>query len=597
MPARAAAGARTPEVQTNGVVRLLTAPFRWLRAHVRAKIVSGALAFGLAVCALFGRAGVAHDRQIAQLSLPTTAPATGSEYIVQKGLYLTAPIVIDGNTVFRVAAPIGSNATQLPIGERVTLVQTALGELVAESGTGADAATIFDPRTLRIHARSVGDAVVLEAVDAKHTDPLPIVTVTANDARANAVSVGALGGEWQAILQSAVIGALVRRQPAVERRSLESVLRVAGVLVAVSIGAYVFLRSLWAPMAELEAQITQTAATGWADASEGESAGGQRRRAFAVRLRSLKPAQRLGLYGAVAETTLWAVALAWLVAATWSLSLFAQTTPLSQTIAHDAISIAAIGVFAVLLTRALDALIVRSAGAWRIRRVANSDDRARALLRIPTISRAIGGAKNFAIVFIAVLSVLGQIGVPIGSVITIGGLTAIALSLAAQNFVRDFLNGFLVLLEDQYVVGDYVTINTFSGSVEQLTLRMVQIRDASGNVVTIPHSSVTNVVNQSRNWSRIDFRIPIDPNADVIRAMQIIREQITDLRSESDWTYGVDDPIEWIGIDAVSRDWAILRASVRTAPLAQFALRRQLNERVLAAFSVGGIALGAQLPV
>ncbi len=564
------------------------------------RLVGSTLAGVLLVCAVLAvapRPGVTHERRLAQLSLPTTAPASGGDFIVQKGLYLTAPIVVDGSPIFRIAAPIGSSATQLPIGARVTLVQTAIGELLAEAGTGPNAGTIFDPRTVRIHARSDGDAVVLEAVDAKHTDPLPIVTVTANDARANSVSVAALGGEWQAILQSAVVQALVRRQPAVERRSLQSVIRVAGVMIAVSIGVYFFLRSLWRQMAVLEAQISQTLTNTGPQAPEDASAGSQRRRSFAVQLKNLKPAQRLGFYGAVAETTLWAIALAWLTAATWSLSLFAETTPLSQTIAHDAFSVAATGIFAILLTRALDALIVRSAGAWRMRRVANSDDRARSLLRIPTIARAVGGAKNFAIVFIALLSVLGQIGVPIGSVITIGGLTAIALSLAAQNFVRDFLNGFLVLLEDQYVVGDYVTINAFSGIVEQLTLRMVQIRDASGDVVTIPHSSVTNVVNQSRNWSRIDFRIPVDPGADIAKAMRIIREQIMDLRSDSDWLYGTEDPIEWIGVDAVSRDWAILRASVRTAPLQQFALRRQINERVLAAFSAGGIALGAQLPL
>ena len=72
--------------------------------------------------------------------------------------------------------------------------------------------------------------------------------------------------------------------------------------------------------------------------------------------------------------------------------------------------------------------------------------------------------------------------------------------LASQNLIRDFVSGFLVLLEDQFVVGDYVTINGASGIVERLTLRMVQIRDSGGALITISHSAATMVQNHSRNW-------------------------------------------------------------------------------------------------
>ena len=89
--------------------------------------------------------------------------------------------------------------------------------------------------------------------------------------------------------------------------------------------------------------------------------------------------------------------------------------------------------------------------------------------------------------------------------------------------MRDFVNGFLVLLEDQYVVGDYISIAPYSGFVEELSLRMVQIRDSGGDLVTIPHGSVTTVVNKSRNWSRIDFRVPVDPEADIPKAMQLVQ--------------------------------------------------------------------------
>ena len=162
--------------------------------------------------------------------------------------------------------------------------------------------------------------------------------------------------------------------------------------------------------------------------------------------------------------------------------------------------------------------------------------------------------------------------------------------------MRDFLNGFLVLFEDQYVVGDYVTINAFSGSVERLTLRMVQIRDAAGDLITVPHSSVVNVVNQSRNWSRVDYRVPVDAAADIAQAIAIVAAQIAALAAEGDWMHGISEPVEWIGIDSLSRDAVIVRASIKTAPLRQFELRRQINDRVRVAFVRAGIGLGAPLP-
>jgi small conductance mechanosensitive channel len=103
-------------------------------------------------------------------------------------------------------------------------------------------------------------------------------------------------------------------------------------------------------------------------------------------------------------------------------------------------------------------------------------------------------------------------------------------------------------------------------------------------------------VNQSRNWSRVDFSVPVDPAADVTKALELVRGAIETLAHEDAWRESVLDPVEWIGIDAMSRDWIIVRASVRTAPLRQFELRRQINARVHAALGDAGIGLGAQIP-
>ncbi len=477
-------------------------------------------------------------------------------------------------------------------------MQTALAQLVAmtESGRSTD----YDPQTLRVHVKHSGDLDSLEAVDAKHPDPLPIVTVTSVDANYNALSIDSLATEWQTVLQSALIRSLERRQPAVERRSLGLVARVAAACAAASV--FVWLLASYLGRLRDAAETEAAARERDAKSQQAEVAPGSedlpraRRRVLALSLKNLEPTRRAGLYRAIAEMLVWAVALAWFVAITWAFSLFPQTTPLADALAHGTLRVATTLVATGLLNRVLDIVISRVASASQHRPFANSEDRARLMLRIPTIARTLAGFKTFVLVFLAILAILGEIGVPIGSVVTIGGLAAIALSLAAQNFVRDFVNGSLVLFEDHYVVGDYVTINAASGIVEHLTLRMVQIRDAKGDVVTIPHSSVTAVFNQSRNWSRVDYRVPVDPAADVAKAVDVVRAAIETLASEEEWRGVAVLPIESIGIDELSKDWAIVRASIRTAPLRQFEFRRELNARVLAAFGAANIPLGAQLP-
>ncbi|HYL26545.1 MAG TPA: mechanosensitive ion channel family protein, partial [Candidatus Nitrosotalea sp.] len=162
----------------------------------------------------------------------------------------------------------------------------------------------------------------------------------------------------------------------------------------------------------------------------------------------------------------------------------------------------------------------------------------------------------------------------------------------AQNLVRDFLNGFLALVEDQYVVGDYVIIGDRSGLVEHMSLRVMQLRDAAGNLVTIPRSVVTQVVNCSRNWSRGDFRIAIDAGADAKRATEVLWRVVTELASDSHWRPAIVEPMEWVGVDAVSSAGIVLRASVKSAPLRQFEVRRELNARMVEALRRAGIALG-----
>jgi small conductance mechanosensitive channel len=530
---------------------------------------------------------------------PTPAPSgTG---IRQQGIYLTAPVTLDGQTLFTIAAPILPQPGQTPIVQRQLAIENALTQLVTQVYTQTGSLTVYSPYTLRVERVPVDGQFVIEASDARHSTPVSILTVTPIDAKFQVTTTASLAVKWQAILHTALRTALLKRQPAiVEHHEREAT--IAGIaLIALTIVVWLLLLLPLARRIErIERRIKQRGAQleqAQAAPSADQSTTHDRRRSFlALALRVSDPMRQASVYRSISAALVWILVLIWFGALVWGFSLFPQTTPLARQVVRTVLAVAGIWIGAGLLNRILDVLIARLGQVWRERHYPTSEERARALLRIPTITSAMAGSKAFALFFIALLVTLSELNVPIWSVVTFGGLTAIGITLAAQNFVRDFVNGFLVLFEDQYVVGDYITINAQSGIVENLTLRMVQIRDMAGNLITVPHSSVTSVVNHSRNWSRVDYRVPVDPSADIAKALSLVREGICEVAREERWHTVVLDPVEWIGVDGLSRDGVVIRASMKTAPLRQFELRRAINERVQQRFREAGIALGAPVP-
>jgi small conductance mechanosensitive channel len=535
--------------------------------------------------------------QVIPLPFSSSGPSA-PDGIQQSGLYQTAPITLDGTVLFTIAIQSNAGTSTVPMQERVTTIESALGAIVATTTADGTTVTAYEPRSLKVIIAHDNGQTLLEAVDAKHHAPLPIVTVTSVDAQYHGASVDTLAAEWQDVLADRLQHALQQRQPATVVHSITRVERGAVILAILTALAVLAMGALRRRAHRLQETARERERTMQSHQSNGQVADphAQRRRTLGLKLRSAGPEQRAKLFSSASAVVLWLLLLLWFTTITWALSLFPQTTPFAVTLSRSAVGVVAIWIVTGLLNRGGDLLITRVATALHKREGRSSEDNARKLLRVPTIASALAGFKTFVLVFLAALATFGEIGVPVGSVITIGGLVAVAVSLAAQNFVRDFLNGFLVLLEDQYVVGDFVTINGMTGIVEDLTLRIVQLRDGGGSLVTVPHSTVTTVTNHSRNWSRIDYRLSIDPAADPSEAIGLLRDAIDELAHDPEWREAIHGPVEWAGIDGFSHDWTLIRASVKTAPLRQFQLRRELNARVRRKFTQAGIGFGPTVP-
>ncbi|MGB6985265.1 MAG: mechanosensitive ion channel family protein [Candidatus Aquilonibacter sp.] len=467
---------------------------------------------------------------------PGLIPASPSG---KPSLYETEPILIDGTPVMRVAALANPPAGVMPLETRVFLINGAIAQLLTVEPDSE--ATVYDPKSLQIKVVQDNDQYVLEAIDARHRNPFPVLTVTSDDALQANLPSWDLAARWQNALQQALVLALERRQPERIQRNTTFIVYGAIALVILTLAGFVAVR--------------------------------------------MQPAH------IVAAITPWAIVALWLGAIMYALTLFPQTVSTGRAILMIGGRIALIWILALVLDRLLALAIRQAVGGWASFGI-HPERRGRSLLRVPTMSKALIGFERVAVYFVAVLATLSTLDVPIASVVTIGGIAALAVGFAAQSLVRDFLNGLLVLFEDQYIEGDYVTIGTFNGIVELVTLRVVQLRDGNGNLITIPHSSVTQVVNSSRNWSRVNYRVTVAVSADLHKAIAVVRDTMEALQADADWRDAIMNPVEWIGVEGLSAGGTTVRCVMRTAPLRQFELKREINLRISDAFKKADITIG-----
>ena len=511
---------------------------------------------------------------VAAQALPLVVPVVSTEPFdsTQTGLYTTAAVDLDGVPLFRVSARTIPRSGEISAVNRALFVDAALQQLLTTDARGVP---LYDPSTLRVSWAYRGpDEAIIEAADLYHHAPMPIVSVTSADVKSQQSTLEDIATSWQTVLQRALVAALQKREPSVERQHIVEVAWVALAIVLEAVVVILIVRSLHSRIAALTSKLTK--------ASELE------RSSLLHRLRLLSSAK-----GAL----WWLIGLSCFLATAWALALFPQTTALSRSLSRGGTAIGIIWIGAGLLDKSGDLLIAWTANTWKIHEYLTPNERDRILLRVPTAAQAISRFKTFLLFIIALFLTIGQLHLPVGSVVTIGGVIALAITLAAQNLLRDVLAGITVLCEDQYAVGDLVAINGYTGMVEQVTLRMVMIRDSAGRVVTISHGSVTVVSNFSRIWSRIDYQLSIAPEAATEPAIEAIKASVDELAREPEFRDLLTLPIEWIGVDAFTKDWTLIRASIRTAPLWQFTLRREINNRVRTKLSEAGIPYGPPIDV
>ena len=210
--------------------------------------------------------------------------------------------------------------------------------------------------------------------------------------------------------------------------------------------------------------------------------------------------------------------------------------------------------------------------------------------RAETLGSVLTHTAWVIVVAFFLLMTLQEFGVNIGPLVAGAGVAGVALGFGDQSLVKDVISGFFFLMENQFGVGDIISVDdSHVGTVERMTLRITQLRDAEGRAHFIPNGSIARVVVLSKDFARALVDVEVDLATDPDRAFEVLREVGRNLHVERPGQ--VLDPLEVKGIETLGPNGFIIRTLTKTAPGAQWEVARELRRRILLAFREAGIQI------
>ncbi len=211
--------------------------------------------------------------------------------------------------------------------------------------------------------------------------------------------------------------------------------------------------------------------------------------------------------------------------------------------------------------------------------------------RAETLARVVESTGRAMIFIIATMMILSNLGMNLAPLIASAGLAGIAIGLGAQSLVRDMLNGFFILFEDQYGVGDFITVGAESGFVETIDLRRTVLRSIGGTQIIIPNGEIRVLENQSKGWSRAVIDIQTAPMADDAQVVAVLTEVLKDIEHDPQIGQHILEPPMFLGVTAIAPTGVTFRILIKTVPLEQWGVERELRLRIREAFRLHDIPL------
>ncbi|MEH2123065.1 mechanosensitive ion channel family protein [Nostoc sp.] len=562
------------------------------------------------IAMVFGWGAIAHSQLP---SSPTTAsndPHKPPKGVTRLGEYEIADVnsPLDKNLLFKVVSPTVFNRDEPPEGSLPVEVRAEeITQRLMRALDRADKAK----QTSIISVATLNNRLILQLNDNQMTRSLRLVTVTEPDADYYGRTLEELAQEWQKILQAEVERIERLFSPQVLSQRVGQALQISIGLVLGSVVLWFLRRTLIRKQTVLQARYQEhiaeakqaavkpsqpeTSANIQAiDTSEPEvhTIAHQRSQFLEIIQRQFTLKRQLGIYSFLTLLLFWAFILVWYIGIVVIMSRVPYLMRWWSEAFARPLALLIIWFFISVVIRIGKSLIDYITDVWTTHPSLPLSEMQRIALRAATVSGALKGLITFVFITFGILRTLDIFNVPTSSILAGSAVIGIAISLGSQGLMKDLVNGCLILMEDQFAVGDVIEIGNKSGLVENLNLRVTQLRNGEGKLITIPNSNITDVNNLTRLWSRVDFSIVVAYENDPKYVLEILRQVSQQLYSEPEWRDRLPELPEVLGIDDLSHTGMLVRVWIKTAPMEQWYVGREFRLRVRLAFEAKNIQIG-----
>jgi small conductance mechanosensitive channel len=206
--------------------------------------------------------------------------------------------------------------------------------------------------------------------------------------------------------------------------------------------------------------------------------------------------------------------------------------------------------------------------------------KARVIQRAKTLASVLSNLVTWSLLLFAIGAVLSELGVAVGALVASAGILGAALGFGAQSLVKDLINGLFIIFEDQFGVGDSVDLGEAKGIIENVGLRVTQVRDVNGVLWYVRNGEIIRVGNQSQGWSRVILDIPLSYKVNIEKAREVILEAAKELVKDSSFAKRMIGQPEVWGIESITADQIVMRLVQQVGPQDADEVARELRLRI-----------------
>lgn len=213
--------------------------------------------------------------------------------------------------------------------------------------------------------------------------------------------------------------------------------------------------------------------------------------------------------------------------------------------------------------------------------------------QLRTMATIIRATSYSVLGLLAFLQILNLLNIEYGPLLASAGIVGVGIGLAAQSLFKDIINGMLILIEDQFNVGEVVRIASLTGTVEDLTLRLTRVRDGDGTLYTIPNSQIATVSNLSRDYSVASLPVSVDASVNPDRVIEVLAQLADALQTDDIFKNVILAKPTVPGIDKIDGRSIVYPVNIRVRPNQRDGVLRELRKRIVITFEGEGIPLGS----